>query len=144
METPDKDKTKKTKKTPEDNASENKSPENDETTVKQNEDSAAGSENVYPYKFTLPATGEPVEILRQATARDILAARRLARADNYRVNIYCEEEYLPHLVSVVCRFPEAEKGKKFPDQIMKMPGIDITMLENLVLGGVISSSRTSS
>lgn len=110
-----------------------------ETVKKQDEKASA-----YPYEYVMPASQRKVSILRQATTRDILAARRLARGMNHSVNIYAEEEFMPHLISVCCKFEGCENGKMFPDEIMKLPGMDTMMLESLVLGGVVLSSPMKS
>lgn len=116
-----------------------------DTEIQETQETTGEEKNsAYPYEYVMPASQKKVSILRQATTRDILAARRLARSMNHSVNIYAEEEFMPHLISVCCKFEGCENGKMFPDEIMKLPGMDTMMLESLVLGGVQSSSPTKS
>ena len=87
-----------------------------DTEIQETQETVGEEKNsAYPYEYVMPASQKKVSILRQATTRDILAARRLARSMNHSVNIYAEEEFMPHLISVCCKFEGCENGKMFPE-----------------------------
>lgn len=119
----------------------------EETTAENNKDEKK-KEAVklvdYPFIFDLPASQEKVSILRRATAFDVLKARRSARTANPAVNVFAEEEYLPHIIAGCVEFPESTPKNKTALEILKMPAMDVTTLEDLVLGGVQLSSQTKS